>query len=317
MFKFFPMSPERRAVIDIGTNSIKLLVGEVSGRYVKPLWEESEQTRLGKGFYETHRLQSEAIGATAHFAAQFAKLAQTYGVASTRIIATSAARDALNQAEFIGAIEKSSGLKVDIIPGEQEANLAYRGVTSEPGLAGQRLLIMDCGGGSTEFILGEGDRVEFAQSFQLGTVRLQERFQPSDPPTPAELGQCRQWLRDIFTTEIRPGLEPVLGNGRERTRLVGTGGSAAILARMENAVKGYHRAEIEAARLTVERVRQRVDSLWGLMLSDRKRLIGLPKKRADVILFGAAIYEASMQELGFAELQASTRGLRYAAMLDE
>src|SRR2546421_1707716 len=174
------MTAVRRAVIDVGTNSIKLLVGEVSGDYIKPLWEESEQTRLGKGFYETHLLQRQAIHATAHFAAQFAELARSYGVASPRVIATSAARDALNQSELIHALEKSSGLKVDVIPGEQEAELAYRGVVSDPALDGKRLLIMDAGGGSTQLIVGKGARVEFAQSFKLGAVRLHEQFPPSD-----------------------------------------------------------------------------------------------------------------------------------------
>jgi len=306
----------RRAVIDVGTNSIKLLVGEVSGPHVKPLWEESEQTRLGKGFYETHMLQSDAIRATAHFAAQFARLAESYGVASTRIIATSAARDALNQSELIETLEKSSGLRVDVIPGEQEAQLAYRGVTSDPALEGRRLLIMDVGGGSSEFIVGEGARMEYAQSFKLGAVRLQEQFRPSDPPQASELQQCRNWLKALFTKEIGPGLIPVLAPGKERTQLLGTGGSATILARMERGSKDYDRELIESTRLSADAVKRRVDLLWSMMLSDRKRLIGLPKKRADVILFGAAIYEASMQELGFAELRASTRGLRFAALLD-
>jgi exopolyphosphatase/guanosine-5'-triphosphate,3'-diphosphate pyrophosphatase len=303
-------------VIDVGTNSIKLLVGEVSGPHVKPLWEESEQTRLGKGFYETHVLQGDAIHATAHFAAQFATLAKSYRVDSTRIIATSAARDALNQSELIQALEKGSGLRVDVIPGEKEAQLAYRGVTSDPALEGQRLLIMDAGGGSTEFIVGEGARMEYAQSFKLGTVRLQEQFHPSDPPHASELQQCRHWLKEFFTREIRPGLDPVLAAGKARTQLLGTGGSATILARMERGVKDYDREAIESTRITADAVKRRVDMLWSLGLSDRKRLIGLPKKRADVILFGAVIYEASLHELGFADLRASTRGLRYAALLD-
>jgi len=310
------MNAARRAVIDVGTNSIKLLVGEVSGPYVKPLWEESEQTRLGKGVYESHVLQSDAIHATAHFAAQFARLAQSYGVVSTRIIATSAARDALNQDELIQTMQKASGLRVDVIPGEQEAQLAYRGVTSDPALEGQRLLIMDAGGGSTEFIVGEGSRVEYAQSFKLGAVRLQEQFRPSDPPQISELQQCRQWLKEFFAREIRPGLETALAPAKARTQLIGTGGAATILARMETGSKDYDRAVIESIRLGADAVKRRVDLLWSLMLSDRKRLIGLPKKRSDVILFGSAIYEASMQELGFDELRASTRGLRYAALLD-
>jgi exopolyphosphatase/guanosine-5'-triphosphate,3'-diphosphate pyrophosphatase len=310
------MQPVRRAVIDIGTNSTKLLVAEVSGRFVTPLWEESEQTRLGEGFYETHLLQREAIGATAYFTAQYARVAQSYKVSSTRVIATSAARDALNKEELLQAIEKSAGLRVDIISGEKEAELAYRGVNSNPAYAGQRLCIMDLGGGSTEFIVGEGEQMEFAQSFKIGALRLYELFRPSDPPTTAELQKCRSWLKDFVNTEINPALDKHLSTGKERTTLVGTGAAASILARMHNRIKEPDREIIESTHLSLESVTMRVDDLWSQMLADRKRLIGLPKKRADTILFSSAVYETVMRELGFAHLRVSTRGLRYAAILD-
>ena len=148
------MPAPRRAVIDIGTNSVKLLVAEVAGATVTPLLEQSEQTRLGRGFYETHRLQPEAIRQTAQAVAEFAGRAGKFSPVSTRVIATSAARDALNAAELIAAIKASAGLPVEIISGEQEADWAFLGVTSDPALAGQPLLILDVGGGSTEFILG-------------------------------------------------------------------------------------------------------------------------------------------------------------------
>jgi exopolyphosphatase/guanosine-5'-triphosphate,3'-diphosphate pyrophosphatase len=310
------MQPVRRAVIDIGTNSTKLLVAEVTGRFVTPIWEESEQTRLGEGFYETHLLQREAIGATAYFAAQYARIAQSYNVASTRVIATSAARDALNKEELLVAVEKASGLCVDIISGAKEAELAFRGVTSNPTYTGQRLCIMDLGGGSTEFIVGEGEHMDFAQSFKLGGLRLQELFRPSDPPTPVELQTCRAWLQEFVHTEILPVLGAPLAVARERTILVGTGSAASILARMHHRIKEPERDIVESTHLSRESVTQRVDDLWSLILAERKRLIGLPKKRADTILFSSAVYEAVMREFGFEHLRISIRGLRYAAILD-
>ncbi|MDB6032495.1 MAG: putative exopolyphosphatase [Verrucomicrobiales bacterium] len=310
------MQPVRRAVIDIGTNSTKLLVADVAGRFVTPVWEESEQTRLGEGFYETHLLQREAIHATAYFVAQYARIAQSYKVVSTRVIATSAARDALNKDELLLAIEKASGMRVDVISGEKEAELAFRGVNSNPTYTGQRLCIMDLGGGSTEFIVGEGEQMEFAQSFKIGGLRLQELFRPSDPPTPAELQKCRAWLREFVRTEVQPVLSAPLAVDTARTTLVGTGSAASILARMHNRIKEPDRDILESTHLSLESVTQRVEDVWSLMLSDRKRLIGLPKKRADTILFSAAVYEAVMREFGFGHLRVSTRGLRYAAILD-
>jgi len=183
------MKPARRAVIDVGTNSVKLLVADVSGREVQPVWEESKQTRLGRGFYETHRLQPDAIDATGKAVAQFSETAGKHQANSVRVIATSAARDAVNADELSSAIERASGLKMEIVSGEQEADWVFQGVTTDPtlaGPAGQMLLLLDVGGGSTELILGLGEQICFRQSFPLGTVRLLEKYPPSDPPAAGE-----------------------------------------------------------------------------------------------------------------------------------
>jgi exopolyphosphatase / guanosine-5'-triphosphate,3'-diphosphate pyrophosphatase len=309
------MAPTRRAVIDVGTNSVKLLVADVDEHSVIPIFEESEQTRLGKGFYETHRLQPDAIADTARAVAQFADIARGRTASSLRVIATSAARDATNKQELIEAVKKLSGLELEVISGDQEADLVYQGVRSDPKLAAQRLLILDVGGGSTEFILGAKEHPEFAHSFALGSVRLLEHLRPSDPPTPAELERCRHHLKTFFAEHIRKIVGPALANGREGTQLIGTGGSATILARMEYALEKYERYRIEGARISLAAVRGWMTKLWSMPLHERKAVTGLPKKRADVILTGMAIYETVLEEFGFAELGASTRGLRFAAVL--
>ncbi|MBI1842606.1 MAG: Ppx/GppA family phosphatase, partial [Verrucomicrobia bacterium] len=148
---------ELRAIIDIGTNSVKLLIAEVSGRVVTPVHEVSEQTRLGRGFYETHELQSEAIGDTLRVLDEFKYVAAHRGARRLQVVATSAVRDARNQRTFLDAVLRHVGVKVDVLTGDLEADWVYQGVTSDPALAGQRLLIVDVGGGSTEFILGQGE----------------------------------------------------------------------------------------------------------------------------------------------------------------
>ena len=310
------MQTARRAVIDVGTNSVKLLVAEVDGQLVRPLWEEGSQTRLGEGFYQTRALQPRAIEHTARAVAKFAEKARLYQAEAIRVIATSAARDAVNQQDLLEAVEKQSGLKMEVISGEQEAELAYRGVTTDPALATQRLLIMDAGGGSTEFILGQGEQRMFEQSFPLGVVRLLEQFKPGDPPTPSELRHCRDWLHEFFAQQIGPSISAQhLSLGGEGTRLVGTGGTATILARMECGLNDYDRARIEAVRLGAGGLSRWVERLWSLPLAQRRDIVGLPPERADVILMGAAIYEAALRELGFAEFSVSTRGLRFAAVM--
>ena len=313
----------RRAVIDVGTNSIKLLVADVAGQEVKPVLEQSKQTRLGRGFYETHQLQRQAIVDTARAVAEFADTARDQKAASIRVFATSAARDAHNPQELTTAIRDLSGLRVEIISGEREAAWAFRGVTTDPALSSEPLLLLDVGGGSSEFIVGEAATRQFSASFPLGTVRLLENLPHSDPPKPSELAACRDWIRSFLQKEVRPQLERALrsqpsGNPTSPARhlLVGTGGTATILGRMEANLTGYDREQIEAVRLSAARLRWHVEYLWGLSLESRKQIVGLPANRADVILMGAAVYEAILDEFGFSELRISTRGLRFAAVMD-
>jgi exopolyphosphatase / guanosine-5'-triphosphate,3'-diphosphate pyrophosphatase len=321
----------RRAVIDIGTNSVKLLVADVAGSEVVPVWESSKQTRLGRGFYETHRLQREAIEQSAQAVAEFARSAHGKGAVSLRAFATSAAREATNPRDLTQSVKQASGLEVEIISGAQEAAWAFRGVTTDPSLAKKPLLLVDVGGGSTEFILGRGREVHFQHSFQLGTVRLMESIPHSDPPKQAELGATRGWLKTFLLEEVWPKLNPAMEREKSQTQnhgttsqaeailfqLVGTGGTASILGRMEAGIEDYDRERIEGTRLTCERLRWHAEHLWSLPLEQRKQVIGLPENRADVILTGAAIFEVIMEQLRFTELRISTRGLRFAAVMEE
>ena len=290
------MNPVRRAVIDVGTNSVKLLVADVQGSNARPLVEDSVQTRLGKNFYDTHRLQPDAIAQTASAVADFAKVAREKNASSIRVFATSAARDAVNPDDLLSAIEKASDLKVEIISGEQEAEWAFRGATSGTDFAKTPLLLLDVGGGSSEFIVGHGGHKDYARSFPIGTVRLMEKF---------------------LQHEVRPELEPVLQHEKSsgEVLLAGTGGTATILARMKLKSDHYDRERIEATRLSLKQVRRHLETLWTTPLTQRKELPGLPKSRADVILPGVLIYALVMEQFGFSELRVSTRGLRFAAVM--
>jgi len=310
------MEAVRRAVIDVGTNSIKLLVADVRGRDVQPVHEESRQTRLGKGFYETRRLQPETIARTAEAVWEFAGIAREKNSRSIRVIATSAARDAVNPTDLTACIERACGLKTEIISGAREAEWVFQGVATDTALAGQPLLLLDVGGGSTEFILGHGAKKSFAQSFPLGTVRLMEKFPHSDPPARGEFMKCRDWLKNFLHDEVRPQLEPALKNETGEIRLVGTGGTAGILARIEKKMDRFDREKIERTVLSFDQVVAHRKHLWQLPLARRKEVPGLPRTRADVILTGVLIYEIVMAEFGFKELRVSTRGLRFAAVMD-
>ena len=170
-------------------------------------------------------------------------------------------------------------------------------------------------------IFGHGRHSHFQDSFPLGTVRVLEHMPHHDPPTPADLEACRQWVGDFVRREIQPKLEPAIrrqmpaGSVPERPLLVGTGGTATILGRIEARLEDYDRARLEAAPLTLDTVRAHMQRLWSLPIEERRRIVGLPKKRADVILPGVVVYEAVMAAFGFAELRVSTRGPRFGAVL--
>jgi exopolyphosphatase/guanosine-5'-triphosphate,3'-diphosphate pyrophosphatase len=308
----------RHAVIDVGTNSVKLLVADVAGHEATPVLEESQQTRLGKDFYETHRLQAEAITRTARAVASLAGKARGLQTASIRVVATSAARDAKNAGDLTAAIQAAAGLPTEIISGEQEAEWSFQGVTTETRFAGASLLILDVGGGSTEFILGRDRRRLLARSFPLGTVRQLETFPVSNPPTATEFAACRDGLLAYLRDQVQPQLAATLASAAlpGPLRLVGTGGTTSLLGRMELQLTSFDRAAIESVQLSLDRLRTLRDELWSLPLAQRQALPGLPANRADVILTGIAIYAAVMEVFAIPQLNISTRGLRFAAVLD-
>jgi exopolyphosphatase/guanosine-5'-triphosphate,3'-diphosphate pyrophosphatase len=306
----------RRAVIDVGTNSVKLLVADVNGREVSPVHEESRQTRLGSGFYETHRLQPESIARTAEAVWEFDQIAREHRADSVRVVATSAARDAVNPGDLTSSIEWACGLKTQIISGAHEADWVFQGVTSDPELTRKPLLLLDVGGGSTELVLGKGTTKLYAHSFPLGTVRLLEKFPPADPPTHRDFTVCRHWVKDFIKHEIQPLLRPFWHHPDGEIQLIGTGGTTSILARMEKKLDRFDRDKIDRSVLSFSRVQAHRKNVWSRPLAERKQIPGLPKLRADIILSGVLIYEAVMAEFGFKTLRVSTRGLRFAAVIE-
>lgn len=310
------MAGETRAVIDVGTNSVKLLVADVEKGLVRPLHEASHQTRLGHGFYETHILQEGAIEQTAKAVAEFREEAERWNTSVFRVIATSAARDALNKEALLGALSRAAGVTVEVISGEQEADWAYKGVTSDPQLAGEDLLVMDVGGGSTEFILGRGSKRLYAESFPVGSVRLLQKVELSDPPTERERIACEKEVRAVLEDRVKPHLEKHLRELGGEVQLVTTGGTSTILARVKLKLRSFSREMIEGTFLSREEVRAEIIRLWNMPLHARKQVIGLPPNRADVILPGIVIFHEVMELFGLETMRVSTRGLRFAALMD-
>jgi len=307
----------RRAVIDIGTNSVKLLVGDVKDGFITPIFEDSKQTRLGAGLYTEHRLQPEAIIQTAKAVANYSIEARKQGAQSTLVIATSATRDARNAQDLLNAINDTAQLQVRILSGDEEAEWVFGGVMTDSKLAAESLFIIDVGGGSSEIILGENGHKYWSGSFNIGAVRLLEQLKLADPPGPAALEHCRNSLRNFFTIDAAPKIGGAIHKSSKKVRFIGVGGTATILARVEQQIDTFDRDRIENARVPLSKLTRDLELLWQKPLSERQQVVGIPKKRADVILTGMAIYEAVMKQFGFGEVRVSTRGLRYFALLQD
>ena len=305
-----------RAVVDLGTNSVKVLIADVCAGLVTPRYERSVQTRLGRGLYDTHRLSTEAIAATVKVLREYRAEADRLAATSFRVLATSAARDAENATDLVAAIRNATGAELEIVSGDREAALVYRGVRSQTDRVGDALLAVDVGGGSTEFILGERDEPDFAVSHQLGTVRMLAGLELSDPPGDAAMSACVTDLRRLLAERVAPQLRPALNAlTAQPVEVIGPGGTTTFLARIRHATDEFDRARFEATHFTAGELRDLTGRLWNMTHHEREQLKGLPANRADVILLGSAIYLAVLEEFGIPKLRVSTRGLRFGALL--
>ena len=302
----------RRGVIDIGTNSVKLLVADVRDGEISPHLETSRQTRLGQGLYDGGKLQPDPIRATVAAVSELLDLAKRHDGIDTRIIATSAVREAANAGELLDALAQPAS----VLSGDDEARLAFDGVRSCPRLAKRPLLVVDVGGGSTEFIAGDASGMRFHKSLPLGSVRMMERHPVTDPPTTGEQEIVQNTIGENLGKSALPGLREQLNAIGQASpfALVGSGGMAGILAKMELADDGYDRDRMEAVELPLDRVTAWRKRLWELPLARRREITGLPKSRGDVALYGCLIYEQLMRQLGIATLQISTRGIRFGVL---
>jgi exopolyphosphatase / guanosine-5'-triphosphate,3'-diphosphate pyrophosphatase len=300
-----------RAVIDIGTNSTKLLVGRVDGCVITPVYRARDVTRLSENFFESRRLRPEAIGRTAEAVSRFVSQALRYDPEFIRIIATSAARDAINRAELLSAIERGTGIKTEIISGEQEAQWAYDGVLSEQAFACQAAVVFDLGGGSTELIVGNTGVVHARHSYLLGAIRLFQSLKLAEPPTVADLTACRRSALLFVRENIVPQLGPALASlSRHQFLWIGCGGTVSALARI--LCRGKFDSSISSFQLAALQVL--ISRLWSIPREQRVAE-GVAATRVDSILTGAVIVESLMSSFDVSEISVSSHGMRHGVLL--
>jgi exopolyphosphatase/guanosine-5'-triphosphate,3'-diphosphate pyrophosphatase len=308
---------ERRAAIDVGTNTVLLLVAERRGGAFEPVSERAEITRLGRGVDAAGRLDPAAIAATVEVLARFAAEARSLGARDIACVATSAARDAANGPEFFEAARAAAGLVPEVISGEEEARLVYASAWRDFGAAdaagghARTLAVLDVGGGSTEFTFGEGPAPRGRTSLQLGAVRLTERVVAADPPSAAERDRLRADAAAALAALPAGAIgDPAAG------RLVGVAGTVTTLAAVRQKLAAYDAGRVHGAALSRDDVEALLRELSALPLAARAALPGMEPKRADVIVAGCAIVLEAMRALGYDRLTVSDRGVRWGLLYD-
>jgi len=288
---------ERVAAIDVGTNSTRLLVAEPdpsTGRLVT-LERLMRITRLGKGVDSSRGLDPEAIERTLVVLREYREVMDRLDVARVRMTATSAARDAGNRDDFFGPAEEIIGSAPELITGEEEGRLSFRGATSDLDPALGPFLVVDIGGGSTEFIYGTTE-VEGVLSCDVGCVRLTEKYLHSDPPGPDELTQCLS-LTEVHLKDVK---REIPGSVDAKT-FVGLAGTITTAAAVELGLQEYDRDRIHHFHLTKAAAEDVFRTLATESYDDRIHNPGLEKERADVIVGGMCVLVQIMRDFGFNE----------------
>jgi exopolyphosphatase/guanosine-5'-triphosphate,3'-diphosphate pyrophosphatase len=308
----------RVAAIDLGTNTVRLLVGEADGRGgYRPVFATQAITRLGEGLQGNGQLQPEPIRRTLAVLARYREEAERRSAARIAVVGTSAVRRARNREAFLAQARRETGLEVRVISGEEEARLSLLGVRAAIRLGERPFVMMDIGGGSTELVLADGRGIRASVSTGLGVVVLTEAHLATDPPSPQELEALRETALAELIRQRTAGLRaPDVPRGVDPPCLVGTAGTVTTLAAIDLGLGTYDPDRVNGHRLPRARVADLATMLAGLTLSQRRQVRGLEPQRADVIVAGAIVTLAAMDALGFPEMTVSDGGLREGILLD-
>lgn len=284
------------ASLDLGTNSTRVLVARPAGGRLAIVDRRNTITRLGQGVDTTGRLADEAVERTLACLRGYREVLDAHGVERMRAAATSAARDAANRDEFFDAVEQVVGVRPELLTGDVEGRMSFLGATGDLDHALGPFLIVDIGGGSTEFIVGT-DRVEGVISIDVGCVRLTEKLLGHDPPLPEELSACISLVDAHLDDVVRE--VPAVADART---LVGLAGTITTVAAVEIGLVTYDRDRIHHFRLTRDAAEDVFRTLATESRAERIHNPGLEEARADVIVGGCCVLVALFRRFGFDEM---------------
>ncbi|HVD87052.1 MAG TPA: Ppx/GppA phosphatase family protein [Solirubrobacterales bacterium] len=297
---------KRVAVIDVGTNSTRLLVADVAGRQVEPLARRSTVTRLGRGVDLSGHLSAEAIEDVCIAIGGYLGILEELGAETVETIATSAVRDADNGGAFVAELRERFALSARVLDGEEEARSTYLGATFEAPPT-EPTLVLDIGGGSTELVVGHDGEISFHDSLQVGVVRHTERHIASDPPTASEL--------DELAADVRGSIERAVGPEVGAQRGIAVAGTPTSLAAVERELEPYDPAKVHGHVLGLPSIQRMLSRLASLPLSERVDIPGLHPDRAPTIVAGVVILVESMRAFELEQILVSEHDILYGTAI--
>ncbi len=299
--------------LDLGTNSIRLMLARVNPNLSYTiLTRQKEVVRLGEGEFIDQTLQPEAMQRAAQICRQFAELARSRQAQEVIAVATSATREAANQAEFLQLLKDEAGLDVHVVSGKEEARLIYLGVSSAVNLGNSKALFIDIGGGSTETIVGDQHGYDFLETHKLGAIRLASLFF-----LPGETGPVDEVRYALIKNFVRNAIVRTVQHLKEYPVRMVFGSSGSITNLAEVAYRYTHDRDFDRdSVVTLEELSRTIRMLCKLPLAERREVPGINPFRADIIIPGGAIIETFLEELDLRSLRTSDRGLLDGLLVD-
>lgn len=293
------------ASIDVGTNTILLLIAKMDEGKLQPLLEVETIVRLGEDLGKKGVLSEEPMNRAMDALRRYLDHCQTHQVRDVFAIGTSALREARNATQFLQRVKEKLGLSVEVISGDEEARLSYRSVMEDLQVPDGILAVLDVGGGSTELILGRGRQIRYWTSLPVGSVRLTEQFLLSDPVRESEWKEMVRRIEEVFSK-----IPPV----HEKTTLVAVGGTATTLASVEQRLERFDLQRVHHFVLTREALEKQIELYKAKTVRQRTGIPGLPSARTDVILAGGAILHRAMARLNCPSALISGHGIRHGLL---
>jgi exopolyphosphatase/guanosine-5'-triphosphate,3'-diphosphate pyrophosphatase len=300
----------RVASIDIGTNTILLLIADIDSKgELAVLADVHEIGRLGEGIDAERRIMPAAIERCQAILTRYREIIDETKVDVIRAVGTSAVRDAANRDEFVSAMLRSTGIGIEVLSGDEEARWSYAGAVSGLPLQAARAVVLDIGGGSTELIVGDGSRIHAHRSLDIGAVRLTQKFGLDSPPADEKLADCERYIAE----QVRAYPEFDAGDAT----FVGVAGTVTTLAAIEQGLRAHDASRIAGYSLSITRIEARYEEMRRMSHEGLVRELGIAPKRADVIVAGMAILLGVLRARGVPRVVVSERGLRYGIALRE